>query len=267
MPDVYATIASADVEVQERLADVLDLRANDPQQRAMLDAYLDDVRFSPETRVLELGSGTGAVTRRLVDLPGVSEVVGVDLSPVFLARARMRCGDEPRISYVLGDARELPFDSGCFDAVVAHTTLCHVPGCERVLAEARRVSAPGGALVVFDGDYATTTVAVGESDPLQACVDAAIRALVHDQYLIRRLPALVRRAGWNLVRVRSHGYVETESPAYMLTLIDRGADALLAAGVVGAGAAAALRAEAHRRARAGEFFGHIAYTSLIARRA
>jgi hypothetical protein len=47
---------------------------------------------------------------------------------------------------------------------------------------------------------------------------------------------------------------------------DRGADTLVAAGGLGAPAAEALKAEARRRVAAGEFFGHIAYASLIASR-
>ena len=83
---------------------------------------------------------------------------------------------------------------------------------------------------------------------------------------MRRLPALARAAGWDVVRLRSHGYVETDSPGYMLTLVDRGADVLAADGRLGPGAAEALKAEARRRVDAGTFFGHIAYASLIARR-
>ena len=67
--------------------------------------------------------------------------------------------------------------------------------------------------------------------------------------------------------LRSHGYVETPSGGYMLTIVDRGADALSAAGRITADAAASLKDEARRRSRAGEFFGHIAYASLIARAA
>jgi hypothetical protein len=51
----------------------------------------------------------------------------------------------------------------------------------------------------------------------------------------------------------------------MLTLVDRGADTLVASGRLGEPAADALKAEARRRVAAGEFFGHIAYASLIAR--
>lgn len=76
----------------------------------------------------------------------------------------------------------------------------------------------------------------------------------------------MRAAGFEVVRLRSHGYAETAELHYMLTLVDRGADALAAAGQLGTAAADALKAEARRRGEAGEFFGHIAYASVIARR-
>ena len=66
--------------------------------------------------------------------------------------------------------------------------------------------------------------------------------------------------------MRSHGYVETADPGYSLTLVDRGADALVAAGKIGEQTGDALWAEARRRVEADEFFDHIAYVSLIAER-
>jgi ubiquinone/menaquinone biosynthesis C-methylase UbiE len=266
MPDVYATIEEADEAVQVQLADVLELRAADPQQRAMLEEYLADLPLPTGARLLEIGCGTGAVARVLAARPGVREVIGIDPSPVFVEGARLRAQDVPNLSFVTGDGRELPFDDGSFDAVVCHTSLCHIPGADRVLEEARRVIAPGGKLAVFDGDYATTTVALYERDPLQACVEAAMDALVHDRWFVRRLPALVRNAGFDLVRLRSHGYVETAEPHYMLTIVDRGADVLAAGGRLGTPVAESLKTEARRRADEGRFFGHIAYASLIARR-
>jgi len=50
----------------------------------------------------------------------------------------------------------------------------------------------------------------------------------------------------------------------MLTIVDRGADVLAQAGSIGADQAEALKSEARRRAKAGAFFGHISYISLIA---
>ena len=266
MPDVYASIATADEAVQERLAEVLELRAADVAQQAMLEDYLADLPLADGARVLEVGCGTGAVARSLAVRPGVGEVVGLDPSPVFVQHAQEIAAGVDNLAFVVGGGTALPFDDGAFDAVIFHTVLSHIPQAGTALAEAARVTAAGGALAAFDGDYATTTVAVGDHDPLQACVDAALDALVHDRYLVRRLGTLVRAAGWEVVRLRSHGYIESEDPGYMLTIVDRGADTLVAAGRLGSDAADALKAEARRRVAAGEFFGHIAYASLIGRR-
>jgi ubiquinone/menaquinone biosynthesis C-methylase UbiE len=266
MPDVYASIETADEAVLERLVEVLELRAAEPAQQAMLADYLGDLPLPDGARVLEVGCGTGAVARTIAGRPGIGDVVGLDPSAVFVDHARRLADGVPNVSYVVGSGTALPSDDAAFDAVIFHTVLSHIPDAGGALAEAARVTVAGGALAVFDGDYATTTVALGDHDPLQACADAAMAALVHDRYLVRRLGTLVRDAGWEAARLRSHGYVENEDPGYILTLIDRGADTLVATGRLGEGAADALKAEARRRVAAGEFFGHIAYASLIARR-
>jgi hypothetical protein len=81
-------------------------------------------------------------------------------------------------------------------------------------------------------------------------------------------PGLVGEAGFELLRFRGYSYVEApSSDGYMLSIADRGAEALLENGRIGLDLADALKAEARRRSEAGEFFGHIAYASLIARRA
>jgi ubiquinone/menaquinone biosynthesis C-methylase UbiE len=232
----------------------------------MLSAYVSEIDFPHGARVLDIGCGTGAVSRFLTRYPGVSEVVGVDPSPVFLARATQLARDYRNISFEKGDARSLPFPDESFDVVVAHTVLCHVPEPTRVLAEAFRVMRPSGWLAVFDGDYPTTTVAIGDVDPLQTCVDEMIHGWVHNLWVVRRLPAIVRSAGFEVTSFRSHGYLQSSSPTYMMTLIERGADMLTSAGRIGGDAAAAIKAEAHRRVKTGDFFGHIVYVSLIGRK-
>lgn len=97
----------------------------------------------------------------------------------------------------MGGADARPFGDHTFDGVVFATTLCHVPAPELPLVEARRVLRPGGYLLVYDGDCATATVAVDGHDPLQSCLAAAIGALVHDPWLVRRLTGLVRDAGFH----------------------------------------------------------------------
>jgi hypothetical protein len=64
-----------------QIAQILELRAADPQQAAMRQTYLGDIAFPDGARVLEVGCGTGTVTRELAGWPSVAEVVGLDPSP------------------------------------------------------------------------------------------------------------------------------------------------------------------------------------------
>jgi hypothetical protein len=152
------------------------------------------------------------------------------------------------------------------DAVVLHRVLSHVPEYDTILAEAHRVVRGGGQLAVFDGDYATITLATGDNDPLQTCVDAFRLAYITDPWIVRRLPRAVHDAGFVAGRLRSHGYVQVEDPDYMLSIADRGADALVASGTIGAELATALKAEARWRVAAHAFYGHVAYASHTARK-
>jgi len=81
------------------------------------------------------------------------------------------------------------------------------------------------------------------------------------------LPALVRAADLQVQCARSYDYVETLAPGFMLpSWVDMGADALVASGRAGPSMAAELKAEARRRIDSGEYFGNIAYLSLVARK-
>jgi hypothetical protein len=67
---------------------------------------------------------------------------------------------------------------------------------------------------------------------LQACADTMMANSVHDRFLSRRLPTLVRACGFMDQRLHSHGYVETQG-AYMPSIVERSADMLRALGQIG----------------------------------
>jgi ubiquinone/menaquinone biosynthesis C-methylase UbiE len=261
--DPYAHIADLDEASVARLAERFEIRASDPRQHRLWRDFLARAPFVEGARVLEVGCGTGIITAELAELPGVAEVTGVDPSPSFVGRARRRA---PSLQFQVADGRSLPFADQTFHGVVFATTLCHIPGPERALAEAHRVLRPGGYLLIYDGDYVTSTVAIGPHDPLQECVEAAVSTLVHDPWLVRRLGPLARDAGFEPGDLNSHGYLELGSPVYMPSLVDVGADTLVSAETISTTTAAALKAEVRDRADRGVFFGHIAYASLLATR-
>jgi SAM-dependent methyltransferase len=264
MPDPYSQITTVDPSILDVLIRAQEIRAADPRARAIRQSFFGWVDFPKGGRVLEAGCGSGAISRELADWPDVGEVIGSDPSPVFLARARELAAGIANLRFEEGDARSLPYGNDTFDVVVFHTCLTHVPAPEKALAEAFRVLRPGGRLAILDGDYATTTVAIGDHDPLQACADAAMAGLVNDRWLARRLPLMTTSAGFRVDRHDSHGYLQTTAPDYMLTLVDRGADILANAKRMDAALADALKKEARRRVAGGEFFGFIAFASLVA---
>jgi len=96
-------------------------------------------------RALDVGCGTGLTAARLALLPEIGEVVGLDASPVALARARVR-----RQSCVRGTALALPFRSGSFDVVTCLDVLQHLQAGDDGLAaaELRRVLRSNGLALI-----------------------------------------------------------------------------------------------------------------------
>lgn len=107
--------------------------------------------------VLDVGCGTGLMSKHLVR--GGREVVGVDLSPAMISRARVR--GLPNARFVLGDAEDLPLGDAGFDAVLNLISFHHYPDPSLAIAEFRRVLRPGGRLVLiaFDRNSAYISLA------------------------------------------------------------------------------------------------------------
>jgi demethylmenaquinone methyltransferase/2-methoxy-6-polyprenyl-1,4-benzoquinol methylase len=100
---------------------------------------------------LDVACGTGDLSEALA-AGGASRVVGVDFSEPMLDRARekSRRRGGGRCEYLHGDAMDLPFPDGSFDAVTIAFGLRNVLEPPRALREFRRVLRPGGRLVVLE---------------------------------------------------------------------------------------------------------------------
>lgn len=142
---------SGDVRFFDRIARLYDAA----MPSARVGPLLSGLEYArrPVERVLDVAGGTGRATRAL-SREGPEPVV-VDFSAGMLARARADGREGVR-----ADAGTLPVRDGAVDAVVVVDALHHLPDPKRAIAEAARVLAPGGVLVVQEF-HPTTTLGRG----------------------------------------------------------------------------------------------------------
>ncbi|WP_279366210.1 demethylmenaquinone methyltransferase [Microbacterium testaceum] len=99
-------------------------------------------------RILDLAAGTG--TSSMAFVPSGAHVVAADFSRGMIEEGRRRHGDVPNLEFVQADATDLPFADGEFDAVTMSFGLRNVIDPRRALRELRRVTRPGGRIVVCE---------------------------------------------------------------------------------------------------------------------
>jgi ubiquinone/menaquinone biosynthesis C-methylase UbiE len=121
-----------------------------PQEQRMYDRY----GLSGPLRILDLGCGTGEITRRLAQRYSQATLLGIDILEGNLALARRDSSAfGQRIAYEQGDAFALQHADASFDLVVCRHMSQAVPDFPRVLAEITRVLEPGGWLHLLSEDY------------------------------------------------------------------------------------------------------------------
>lgn len=103
-------------------------------------------------RLLDVGTGTGAVASTLEAMLPASEIVGVDPSAGFIGQAA-RSARSGRVRFEVGDAQALRFGDASFDRTMALLVLNFIPDPGKALAEMRRVTRPRGVVGACTWDY------------------------------------------------------------------------------------------------------------------
>jgi SAM-dependent methyltransferase len=104
-------------------------------------------------RVLDVGSGTGALAFAIAERKVGVRVLGIDPSEEYAAYATRRNPFPDRTGFEVGDAQRMRFSDASFDAALSLLVFNFIPDPGKALAELRRVTRPGGALSAAVWDY------------------------------------------------------------------------------------------------------------------
>jgi SAM-dependent methyltransferase len=120
----------------------------------LVAAPLVDFAGVPDAgQMLDVGSGTGSLAFEIAGRKGGARVVGIDPSKEYIAYAesKNRFGDRAR--FEVGDAQQMHFANGAFDASVSLLVFNFIPDPKKALLEIRRVTKPGGVIAAAVWDY------------------------------------------------------------------------------------------------------------------
>ena len=111
----------------------------------------------PGMTVLDVGCGTGAITRGIAEaVSSAGAVCGVDISADLIAKAKAAAGGHPNLRFEVADIREAPWEA-TFDIVTSARVLQWLADPARVLAAMVRAARPGGTIAVLDYDHTRAT--------------------------------------------------------------------------------------------------------------
>lgn len=137
-------------QVRDEFAHQADSFARSPTMSLAetLGVLVDLVPEDPEARWIEVACGPGLIARGMASRVG--SVVGLDLTPAMIEKARADAAGVENVSFELGDATALDLPDDSLDGAITRFSLHHIPGPVRVLEEMRRVVKPGGYVVISD---------------------------------------------------------------------------------------------------------------------
>lgn len=171
------------------------------ERRQPFDDLIAMVEGVPGPRVVDLGCGTGELTREVHESLAASETVGIDSSPEMLSKAP--ASERPGLRFERGDLGAFAADAP-FDIVFSNAAIHWVDDHAALLARLAGLLAPGGQLAIqvpanHDHPSHTAAAAVAAEEPFATALGGHIRrspVLAPEQYA-----AILHRLGFAQQRV------------------------------------------------------------------
>lgn len=164
-------------------------------------ARLRELGAGPGWRCLDVGAGTGTVSRRLLEEAGVTSVLAVDRDVRFLEARRV-----PGLDVLAADISAPSFAPGRFRLVHARFVLMHLPERDRLITALAELVEPGGVLVLSDAIDLTSgrTPDTPYSMTMRAMWEGLRATIGTDVSWVPAYPRLLRGAGLGSVAAEVH---------------------------------------------------------------
>ena len=268
--DVWGRTSDLDESALAVMAARLENRAKHPFFRGVIADYIGALELPPIARVIEIGCGTGVVSRRLAASPGFQgTIIATDMSPYLIEIAQQRAKEEDvdaRITFEVSGAASLRAESGTYDLVIAHTLLSHASDPVAILAESARVLRPGGRFLIFDRDFASSALSLDSAIAAKIDVADIARAFAAQPFIMRQLPKLLADAGFAIESHRPYVIADVGHAEFFAENLSTWRRLLPVSGVIAKEAADRLMDGLEAASKAGTLFWANNFYTYIARK-
>jgi ubiquinone/menaquinone biosynthesis C-methylase UbiE len=275
IPPLFQATAQDDESVAQMVA-LLDYQDALPSARRLRDWAIETAAVQAGDHVVDLGSGTGTMSRQLASLvapvasAGVSagQVIGIEPNPHLraIAVSRAKAAGVSNVSFVDGFAGALLFDGSTIDFVWCERVLQHLADPQSAINDIARVLRPGGRAVLLDSDYGTRIVSDLDPD-LAAAFSRASLGPIANPYAARHIPAQIHAAGLELEPdIGSSAFVFSSEMLLRSRVLSRDADDAVESGGLTREVADAVVCAVHDAAERGLAFAAITVFGFVARK-
>lgn len=209
----------------EHFVTFLETRGGTPDQVRLRRRFLRFCGVRPGWRVLEVGSGTGVLTRDVAVAVGPrGRVVGVDPSRILVSAARRLArerGLDARVDFRVGNGARLVAPANRFDCALAMTVLLHVPDSDAIVRELTRVTKPGGVVGVQDQDLGSLVLDHPDRVLTRRILDGVAARTIVNPWSGRGLVGKLIAAGLTRVRLTTEVFQDTTYTAFTRIMLER----------------------------------------------